>query len=193
MQLGPRTITVMVWPLLTPRTPVLFATVTYFGDVLDDLRIPVNDVADTQRYRDTVPLMHGIDVVVGHGLGGSVALSLAKAYGIKSVTYGAPVTDLNPFDSQGTSRHRHVGDPVAFFGFSSGHFDLILPQSAQLRVTDGRTAHKSKVSPALYELISRFMGVDFQFNLYPQRYGLSQTIDQELQRIKKCPMPDRLC
>ena len=72
-----------------------------FGDVVDDLRTPLNEVADTQRYRDAVPLMHGVDVVVGHSLGGSVALSLAKAYGVKSVRYGAPVKDLNPYDSQG--------------------------------------------------------------------------------------------
>ena len=98
-------------------------------DVLDDLRIPLNDVAGTQRYRDAVPLMHG---VVGRSLGGSVALSSAKTSGVKSVTYGAPVIGLNPYDSQGMYRHRHVGDPVALFGFSSGYFFTILFQHLQL-------------------------------------------------------------
>ena len=133
--LGRKIITVTVWPLLTPRTPVSFAAVTYllyiagtksFGDVLADLRTPFNDVADTQRYRDAIPLMHGVDVVVGHSLGGSVALSLAKAYGVKSVTYGAPVIDLNPYDSQGMYRHRHVGDPVALLDLAA---DTSLPSS----------------------------------------------------------------
>ena len=84
-----------------------------FGDAPDDLRIPLNDIAGTQRYRDAVPLMHGVDVVVGRSLGGSVGLSLAKADGVKSVTYGAPVIALNPYDSHGMYRHRHVGNPVA--------------------------------------------------------------------------------
>ena len=97
-----------------------------FGDVLDDERIPLNDVADTQRHRDAVPLMQGVDVVVGHSLGGSVALSLAKAYGVKSVTNGAPVIDLNPDDSQGMYRHRHVGDPVALLDLAA---DTSLPSS----------------------------------------------------------------
>ena len=90
------------------------------GDILDDLRIPFNDEVDSQRYGDAVPMMDGVDVVVGHSLGGSVALSLARAHGVKSVTHGAPVVDLNPCDSSGSSRHRNVGDPVAFLDQAAG-------------------------------------------------------------------------
>ena len=91
-----------------------------FGDVFDDMRIPFNDIADSQRYRDAIPMMHGVDVVVGHSLGRSVALSLAQAYGVESVTYGAPVFDLNPFDSSGSGRHHNVGDPVALLDPAAG-------------------------------------------------------------------------
>ena len=45
------------------------------GDVVDDMRIPLNDTVHTQRYRDAVPMMQGVDIVVGHSLGGAVALS----------------------------------------------------------------------------------------------------------------------
>ena len=103
---------------LVRRGDVLYIAGTKsFGDVVDDLRIPFDDVVDTQRYRDAVPMMHGVDIVVGHSLGGSVALSLAAAHGVQSGTCGAPVIDLDPFDSSGFRRHQHVGDPVALFGF----------------------------------------------------------------------------
>ena len=90
-----------------------------FGDVLDDLKIPFNDVEDTQRYRDAEPLLHGVDIVVGHSLGGSVALTLADRHHLTPVTYGAPVLDLNPFDSSGSNRHRHAGDPVALLDLAA--------------------------------------------------------------------------
>ena len=46
-----------------------------------------------------------------------------------------------------------------------------------------RTAIKQKVTPEVYGLISRFLGVDYQFNLYPQHYGLVQRLDRELQGL----------
>ena len=46
-----------------------------------------------------------------------------------------------------------------------------------------RTAIKQKVTPEVYELISRLLGVDYQFNLCPQRYSLVQPLDQELQGL----------
>ena len=111
MQLGPKAI---MLNFSMPRMPdaglvrrgnVLYiAGIKSFCDEVDDLRIPFDNVGDTQRYRDAVPMMHGVDTVVGHGLGGSVALSLADAYGV-SVTFGAPVIDLNPFDSSGSRGH----------------------------------------------------------------------------------------
>ena len=90
-----------------------------FGDVIDDLRIPLNDTVHTQRYRDAVPMMNGVDVVVGHSLGGAVALSLSQHYPARPITYAAPVFDLNPFDSSGRDRYRHIGDPVAFLDLAA--------------------------------------------------------------------------
>ena len=90
-----------------------------FGDVIDDLKIPFNDVQDTQRYRDALPLLSGVDIVVGHSLGGSVALTLADRFNLTPVTYGAPVIDLNPYDSSGSNRHRHGGDPVALLDLAA--------------------------------------------------------------------------
>ena len=84
-----------------------------FADVIDDLRIPFNDTIHSQRYRDAVPLMQGVNVVVGHSLGGAVALSLSQHYHVHPVTYAAPVFDLNPFNPQGQDRYRTLGDPVA--------------------------------------------------------------------------------
>ena len=44
----------------------------------------------------------------------------------------------------------------------------------------GRTAIKNSVTPDVYRKISDYMGVDYQFNLYLQRYGLSQKMEKEL-------------
>lgn len=53
-----------------------------------------------------------IDRVVGHSLGGAIALDLEEKYNVPSVTYGAPVDD--PFDRpHHTGRYAHPGDPVA--------------------------------------------------------------------------------
>ena len=90
-----------------------------FGDVVDDLRIPLNDTVHTQRYRDAVPMMDGVDIVVGHSLGGAVALSLSQHFRARPITYAAPVIDLNPFNPQGHNRYRHAGDPVAFLDLAA--------------------------------------------------------------------------
>ena len=90
-----------------------------FADVIDDIRIPLNDTVHTQRYRDAIPMMNGVDVVVGHSLGGAVALSLSQHFNARPITYAAPVFDLNPFNPQGNDRYRHVGDPVAFLDLAA--------------------------------------------------------------------------
>ena len=89
------------------------------GDVVDDMRIPLNDTVHTQRYRDAVPMMQGVDIVVGHSLGGAVALSLSQHFRVHPVTYAAPIIDLNPFNPEGHDRHRHIGDPVAFLDLAA--------------------------------------------------------------------------
>ena len=57
-----------------------------------------------------------VDRVVGHSLGGSVALQMQSDYDIpKSRTFGAPVVDLKPFDRyyNKAERYRHPTDPVS--------------------------------------------------------------------------------
>ena len=86
------------------------------GDVIDDLRIPMNDVENTTRYRSASFKMKGVSTVVGHSLGGSVALALARHFSVSPVTYGAPVVDFGPGVEH---RHRHWFDPVAIFDFAA--------------------------------------------------------------------------
>ena len=57
-----------------------------------------------------------MSLVVGHSLGGSVALALARHFSVSPVTYGAPVVD---FGSGAEHRHRHWGDPVAIFDLAA--------------------------------------------------------------------------
>ena len=64
----------------------------------------------TQKYGKPV------NRVVGHSLGGSVALELAKNKDIEFTrTFGAPVADLNPGHRGVVDRYRHPVDPVSIF------------------------------------------------------------------------------
>jgi len=87
-------------------------------DVWDDLKIPLKRTMQSERYQQAekvyLQLVNQglpVDTVVGHSLGGAVALEMAKNYGLQSRTYGAPVLDLNPF--QKTERYRYMLDPVS--------------------------------------------------------------------------------
>ena len=60
-----------------------------------------------------------VDRVVGHSLGGSVALQLQKDKDIPfSRTFGAPVFKLSPFEKT-AERYRHPLDPFNFFDRSA--------------------------------------------------------------------------
>ena len=60
-----------------------------------------------------------VDRVVGHSLGGSVALQLQKDKDIPfSRTFGAPVMQLSPFEKT-AERYRHPLDPFSFFDRSA--------------------------------------------------------------------------
>ena len=85
------------------------------GDVVDDLAIPFGMTNRTKRYAEANAVMQEspqIKRVVGHSLGGSVALTIAQQYQLKSRTYGAPVVSFT-----GGERYRNVGDPIAAFDF----------------------------------------------------------------------------
>ena len=87
-------------------------------DVYDDVKIPFGLTRHAERYqqaessyRDLQAQGHPVDRVVGHSLGGSVALQMQRDHGIrKSRTYGAPVLDLF---GEAPDRLRHPWDPVS--------------------------------------------------------------------------------
>ena len=111
---------------LDPNTHTLYVKGTVDAqDWYDDARnIPVwGDLKNSRRYHDAEQAYnyfteHGqpIDRVVGHSLGGSVALELQKNKAIDySRTFGAPVMDLNPLHRGTVERVRHPLDPVSVF------------------------------------------------------------------------------
>jgi hypothetical protein len=92
-------------------------------DWFDDVtKIPVwGDLRDSERYQKVQTKfeeLDQIDTVVGHSLGGSVALELQKNYTdrkLKSRTYGAPVMDLLGSEAENVDRYRNWLDPVSVF------------------------------------------------------------------------------
>jgi len=95
--------------------------------VEDFTMIPFNRTAESERYQQAMRsyddlLYRGnkVDRVVGHSLGGSVALEMQKNLAEKHVkvdsrTFGAPVADLRPFGRfyGKAERFRHPLDPVS--------------------------------------------------------------------------------
>jgi O6-methylguanine-DNA--protein-cysteine methyltransferase len=97
-------------------------------DWWDDVsKIPFGDTAQSERYGQAAAAYKKlndngkhVDRVVGHSLGGSVALELQKnlakhGRNVDSRTFGAPVMDLKPFDRyyNKAERFRHPTDPVS--------------------------------------------------------------------------------
>ena len=83
-----------------------FTKVPFWGDTRDSERYQQAESA----YNDLQASGHPVDRVVGHSLGGSVALQLQKDKHIpKSRTFGAPVVDL----AGSGERYRHPLDPVS--------------------------------------------------------------------------------
>jgi hypothetical protein len=102
-------------------------------DWYDDVtKVPFwGDLRDSTRYQAAEKALNAnpnIKHVVGHSLGGSVALELQKNHsGLTSTTYGAPVWDPFGRDSldQGfhgkVDRYRNMGDPVSIFDGSANN------------------------------------------------------------------------
>ena len=85
-----------------------FTKVPFWGDTRDAERYQEADSA----YKNLQASGKPVDRIVGHSLGGSVALQMQKDHQIpKSRTFGAPVVDLNPFGD--ADRVRHPMDPVS--------------------------------------------------------------------------------
>ena len=84
----------------------------------DDLKIPLGLTRYSQRYQEAEKMLKDnsqITNVVGHSLGGSVALQIASDHKEKfliTTTYGAPVASSS---LQYGNRFRAFGDPVSMF------------------------------------------------------------------------------
>jgi hypothetical protein len=109
---------------LDPSSHTLYVKGTVNAqDWWDDFtKVPAwGDLKDSFRYKDAERAYdfftrkgEPIDRVVGHSLGGSVALELQKNKAIDfSRTFGAPVLDPNPFHRGSVERIRHPLDPVS--------------------------------------------------------------------------------
>ena len=87
----------------------------------DDLKIPLGLTSWSQRYGEADRVLDAspqIRRVVGHSLGGAVALELQNSHPqlkLQSETYGAPVLSL----SGSSQRHRHWLDPVSILDFGA--------------------------------------------------------------------------
>jgi len=99
----------------------------------DFTKVPVwGNLQDSRRYKDAEfayndLLQKGfpIDRVVGHSLGGSVAIQQQKDKNIDfSRTFGAPVVDLNPLKRGTQERYRHLLDPVSIFDRGAAFGDI---------------------------------------------------------------------
>ena len=92
----------------------------------DFTKIPFwGDLRNSERYQKVVEAFKNrgeINTVVGHSLGGSVALEIQSNFKdriTKSRTYGAPVLNLLGSDSENAERYRHWLDPFSVFDRSA--------------------------------------------------------------------------
>lgn len=86
-------------------------------DAVQDLLIPLQMTRHTDRAKaaEMYYSLYSPTRVVGHSLGGAVALDLAEDHGIKVSTYGAPIVSFR----SSTERHRDYFDPVSLFDFGA--------------------------------------------------------------------------
>ena len=97
---------------------IYVAGTSSLGDVMDDLALPFGLTKGTQRFIDAERVLQAnpkIRRVVGHSLGGAVALEMQRDHpDIKTRTYGAPVVSMSPGE-----RYKSAGDPVSALDFGA--------------------------------------------------------------------------
>jgi len=86
-------------------------------DWAHNYKILLNQTRSTPRGRVATAYarMYRPKRVVGHSLGGSVALDVAEDFGLASTTYGAPVASF----TSSRDRFRDYLDPVSLFDFGA--------------------------------------------------------------------------
>ena len=89
-------------------------------DVWDDLKIPNRNLNKSWRYEIADQLLqrdNEIKEIVGHSLGGSVALELQQRHPerqLRTITYGAPVaSSYNKDEYKNSERYRNDYDPIS--------------------------------------------------------------------------------
>ena len=97
-------------------------------DPWDDLKIPIYKTRYAQRYKDAEEFMKqnpNIDRIVGHSLGGSVALELGDKHKLETRTYMAPVVDTGLLKSFGIQpeRYKNDNDPISMFDLGAKSYE----------------------------------------------------------------------
>jgi len=95
-----------------------------FHEWVQDLYIPLGRTGELDRYKSASHFLHGVDRVVGHSMGGSVALELQRLHHVDATTYGAPVMSFSSGD-----RFRDPLDPFSAFDFGSKNSGFNFPHA----------------------------------------------------------------
>jgi pimeloyl-ACP methyl ester carboxylesterase len=102
-------------------------------DVWDDLKIPFGLTRYSKRYIDADKVLQqdpNINKLVGHSLGGAVALEFQKNYperNFQTITYGAPVNS----DNHSNERFRKDGYIFSFLDSGAQSYNKLTPDVGQ--------------------------------------------------------------
>lgn len=108
---------------------------------VDDLTLPLGPLAEAfglpvgvttfPRFKAAEKqLKPGVARLVGHSMGGTVALALAQKHDLAATTYAAPVFVASAVNH--SSRYRDTLDPVSMFDGGAENVGLRVPHSAGL-------------------------------------------------------------
>lgn len=127
-----------------------------FRDVTDDALLPIGEVQKTQRYVMAVNQFEHAEEpvlrVVGHSLGGAVALALANRYNLAYDVYANPGVSWR----RDPHRHRARFDPISILdrGASSSSSRTWNPHAVRATPT-ARTPESSRVKRGLVDPLAQ--------------------------------------